>query len=197
MWQKPQQGAPGLSQGQMTPAQVPCPRQLEGQVCTSGVTPDMHLCTVAPLSRWSSLQGSLFPCNLLQILLQLPPLDRLGLEPLAGHQGPELWLHGHRVHHRPVQIWAMPWPSAPLQPGKPPSLQCREWGLQLATRQLQENLSPPVPPSQSLGPEFSEPSPCPSDAGVCHGAVAALPWERAGNAPCSPVPVGFSCCASL
>lgn len=47
----PQQGAPGLSQGQTIPAQVPCPRKLEGHVSTSGVTPDMHPCTVAPLSR--------------------------------------------------------------------------------------------------------------------------------------------------
>lgn len=93
----PQQGAPGPPQGQMTPAQVPCPRKLEGHVSISGVTPDMHPCTVASLSTWSSLQGSLFPCNLLQILLQMPPLDRLDLEPLAGPQGPQLWLHGHRV----------------------------------------------------------------------------------------------------
>lgn len=59
MWQNPQQGAPGLSQGQTTPAQVPCPRKLEGHVSTPGVTPDMHPCTAAPLSTWSSLLGSL------------------------------------------------------------------------------------------------------------------------------------------
>lgn len=97
----------------------------------------------------------------------MPPLDRLGLEPLAGHQGPDLWLHGHRVHHHLVQIWATPWPTAPLQPGKPPSLQ----GLELAAGQLQENLSPPVPSSHPSAPSsLSHPHAPRSCRGTAMGA---------------------------
>lgn len=190
----PQQGAPGLSQGQTIPAQVPCPRKLEGHVSTSGVTPDMHPCTVAPLSRGLHSRATSY-----RSFCRCHHWTALAWNPWQGSRGQSSWLHGHRVHHRLVQIWATPWPS---QPGEPPSLQCQEWGSALAAGQLQENLSPPVPPSHPSAPSSLSHPHAPAMRACAaelarHWHLHPWLWERAGNAPCNPVPVGFSCCTSL
>lgn len=199
MGHNPQQGAPGLPQGQTTPAQVPCPRRLEGHVSISGVTPDMRPCAPASLSTCSFLQGSLFPRNLLQILLQMPPLDRLDLEPLAGHQGPQLRLHGHRVcpssprafQGHAVALSTTAARQAPFSAGW-------EWSLELAAGHCRKTCDPSQPSARSSlsHPHATAVLACAAEL-LWHWHVHPRLWERAGNAPCSPVPVGFSCCASL
>lgn len=83
------------------------------------------------------------------------------------------------VRHRLVQIGAVLCPSAPLQPGKLPSLRCGSgaWNGQQGTAGKPVTLT-------ALGPEFSEPSPCHSGAGVCRGAAVAL----------APAPMALGAC---
>lgn len=170
-----------------------------GHVSISGVTPDMRPCAPASLSTCSFLQGSLFPRNLLQILLQMPPLDRLDLEPLAGHQGPQLRLHGHRVcpssprafRGHAVALSTTAARQAPFSAGW-------EWSLELAAGHCRKTCDPSQPSARSSlsHPHATAVLACAAEL-LWHWHVHPRLWERAGNAPCSPVPVGFSCCASL
>lgn len=185
MWQNPQQGAPGLSQGQTTPAQVPFPRKLEEHVSISGVTPDMHPGTVAPLFMCSSLQWAPFPCSLLQILLQMPPLDRLGLEnPWQGIRGrssgcmgtgcPSLLRAalGHAMALSTTAAMRAPFSAVlGMEPGT---------GSRAAAGRPVLSGDPLTP----LGPKFSEPSPCHSDAGVsCPGTGTRTRTHGFGSVP--------------
>lgn len=207
MWQNPRQGALGLSQGQTTPVQVPCPRKLEGHVSVSGVTPDMHP-ALLPLSPHTPLSSGLCSAaSSYRSFCRCHHWTGLAWNPCQGTRGwssgcmgtgcppPPRVARGHTMALSTTAARRAPFSAVlGMEPGT---------GSRAAAGK-------PVPsgdPLTPLGPKFSEPSPCHSDAGGCRGAAPPrCPrhrhghpwlWERAGNAPCSPVPAAFSCCASL